>query len=92
MTSRQWLGPVYVDGKGATPVRVNDMCESTVFLRDGGEEKVLMKDVAVVRPRDGKLLLTSVFGDRLEVEGVVSELDLMGHRIVVEKGPPRSHR
>ena len=62
------------------------MCESTVYLRDGGEERVLMKDVAVVRPRGGRLLIVSVLGDRIEVEGRLSELDLMGHRIVVEKG------
>jgi predicted RNA-binding protein len=66
------------------------MCESTVYLKDGSGEKVLMKDVAVVRPRGGKLVLTSVLGEKLEVEAVVTELDLMGHRIVVEKAPPRS--
>ncbi len=61
------------------------MCESTVYLKDGREEKVLMKEVAAIRPQGGKLLLTSVLGDQLEVEGVVAELDLMGHRIVVER-------
>lgn len=66
---------------------VDAMCESTVFLKDGSREKVLMKDVATVRPRDGKLLLVSVLGEQLEVEAVVAELDLMGHRIVVESPP-----
>ena len=64
------------------------MCESTVYLRDGSDERVLMKDVAIVRPRGARLVITSVFGDRLEVEASVTELDLMAHRIVVEKGPP----
>jgi predicted RNA-binding protein len=63
------------------------MCESTVFLKEGGAEKVLMKEVAAVRPNAGKLLLTSILGEQLEVEAVVTELDLMGHRIVVERGP-----
>ncbi len=65
------------------------MCESTVYLKDGDEERVLMKEVAAVRPRGGKLLLTSILGEQLEVDAVVAELDLMGHRIVVE-APPRS--
>jgi predicted RNA-binding protein len=65
------------------------MCESTVYLKEGAEEKVLMREVAAVRPVDGKLVLTSVLGERLEVEAVVRELDLMGHRIVVERAPRR---
>jgi predicted RNA-binding protein len=68
------------------------MCESTVYLKDGKGEKVLMKEVAAVRPQGGKLLLTSVLGERLEVEAVVTELDLMGHRIVVESVSPASPR
>jgi predicted RNA-binding protein len=61
------------------------MCESTVYMRDGAGEKVLMRDVAAVRPVEGRLVLTGVLGDRLEVEGVLVELDLMDHRIVVER-------
>ncbi len=63
------------------------MCESTVFLREGTGEKVLMREVAAVRPRSGKLELVGVLGERLEVEAVVVELDLMGHRIVLERAP-----
>jgi predicted RNA-binding protein len=68
------------------------MCESTVYLKDGREEKVLMKEVAAIRPQGGKLLLMSVLGDQLEVEGVVAELDLMGHRIVVESSAIHSRK
>lgn len=68
------------------------MCESTVYLREGKEEKVLMKDVAAVRPEGGKLVLMGVLGERLEVEAVLSELDLMGHRIVVERASERAGR
>ncbi len=63
------------------------MCESTVFLKEGGAEKVLMREVAAVRPSAGRLLITSILGEQLEVEAVVTELDLMGHRIVVERPP-----
>jgi predicted RNA-binding protein len=61
------------------------MCESTVYLKDGRDERVLMKDVAAIRPQGGRLVLTSVLGEQLEIEGVVADLDLMGHRIVVER-------
>lgn len=68
------------------------MCESTVFLKSAGGEKVLMKEVAAIRPVGEKLVLTSILGERLEVEATVVELDLMGHRIVVEGRAPAAAR
>jgi predicted RNA-binding protein len=68
------------------------MCESTVYLRERGGERVLMKEVAAVRPVGKKLVLTSILGDRLELEAVVTELDLLGHRIVVEAPDPGPRR
>jgi predicted RNA-binding protein len=64
------------------------MCESTVFLKSASGEQVLMKEVAAIRPLGGKLVLTSILGERLEVAATVVELDLMGHRIVVEGDAP----
>ncbi len=66
------------------------MCESTVYLKEGSGERVLMRDVAAVRPKAGKLVLTSVLGEQLEIDGFLAELDLMGHRIVVERASARS--
>lgn len=70
------------------------MCQSTVYLRDPGAERVLlnvvMKEVASVRPRGDKLVLTSALGEQLEVEGALYEVDLLRHRIVIERrqAPP----
>ena len=61
------------------------MCESTVFLKEGTREKVLMREVATVLPQRGGLVLTSILGERLEIDALVREIDLMGHRIVVER-------
>jgi predicted RNA-binding protein len=47
-----------------------------------------MKEVAAIRPQGGKLLLTSILGEKLEIEATVVELDLMGHRIVIEGRAP----
>ncbi len=64
------------------------MCESTVFLKSAGAEKVLMKEVAAIRPAGGRLVLTSILGERLEIDAAVLELDLMRHRIVVGARAP----
>ena len=68
------------------------MCESTVYMKERGAERVLMKEVAAIRPMGAKLVLTSILGDRLEVSAVVTELDLMGHRVVVEPVEPGPRR
>jgi predicted RNA-binding protein len=63
------------------------MCESTAYLKDKqGQEKVLLEDVARVAPQaDGQLLLSSILGRQIEVNGVIEEIDLMSHRIVLRE-------
>jgi len=65
------------------------MCESTAYVkkREGGEE-VLLKDVAAIRPEGNKLVLRSILGDRLEFDGIIEEIDLMGHRILLRPRLP----
>ena len=63
------------------------MCESTAYLKNKqGEEKVLLEDVARVTPQAaGRLLLSSILGKQVEVNGVIEEIDLMSHRIVLRE-------
>ncbi|MBI5490252.1 MAG: CooT family nickel-binding protein [Deltaproteobacteria bacterium] len=61
------------------------MCESTAYVKKrGGEEELLLKDVAAIRPEGNKLVLRSLLGDRLEFDGVIEEIDLMGHKILLK--------
>ncbi|MDI7268964.1 MAG: CooT family nickel-binding protein [Myxococcota bacterium] len=62
------------------------MCESAAYVRRNGGEELLLKEVAAIRPEKGRLVLRTVLGDRLEFEGTIEEIDLMGHRIVLR--PP----
>ncbi|MBI5501542.1 MAG: CooT family nickel-binding protein [Deltaproteobacteria bacterium] len=65
------------------------MCESTAYVRkDEGGEVLLLKDVATIRPEGSKLVLRSILGDRLEFDGVIEEVDLMGHRILLRQRQP----
>jgi len=59
------------------------MCQSTAFLlKDGGEEK-LLEDVAFIKPEGDKVVLVGLLGDRREVQGTISEIDLMAHRVLI---------
>jgi predicted RNA-binding protein len=61
------------------------MCESNAYLVKNGEEQLIMESVNLVRPRGPKTLLRSIFGEEITVEGTLREMDLTGHRIVLEE-------
>jgi predicted RNA-binding protein len=60
------------------------MCESTAYVKRKDKEELLLKDVAVIRPEGTKLVLRSILGDRLEFDGTIEEIDLLGHRILLK--------
>jgi predicted RNA-binding protein len=52
-------------------------------MRDGKEELV-MESVGLVKPvRDG-IVLRSIFGEQTTVKATIIEMNLIGHRIVLE--------
>jgi len=60
------------------------MCESTVFVRNKGNDTLLAEDVARVVPEDGKVRVVTLLGEEHQVTGRIVEIDLMAHRIVLE--------
>ena len=59
------------------------MCELTVYtLRDGVRDKV-MAGVVRLMVHDGKVILESIFGDSLEVEGKISEVNIMSQSATI---------
>ncbi|MBN2704875.1 MAG: CooT family nickel-binding protein [Deltaproteobacteria bacterium] len=63
------------------------MCQSNAYLQDQmGAEKLLMEDVSLITPTaDGEIELVGLFGDRLTIKGVILELDLLKHRIILQE-------
>ena len=63
------------------------MCASTAFLRVGDAEKLVLKDVSMVIPGDGKVTLRSLLGDEKVLENtVLDHVDLEKHVIVLRPG------
>lgn len=60
------------------------MCESNAYLVKGEEEQLIMESVKLVRPQGTRTLLLSIFGEEMTVEGTLREMDLTGHRILLE--------
>lgn len=60
------------------------MCESNAYLIKDGKEELIMESVNLVRPQGTRTMLKSIFGEELVVEGSLREMDLTGHRILLE--------
>ena len=59
------------------------MCELTVYtLRDGVRDKV-MAGVVRLMVHDGKVILESIFSDSMEVEGKISEVNIMSQSATI---------
>ena len=61
------------------------MCESNVYLRENGQETLIMENVAAITPSgENRFLLRGLLGERKEVTGVIEDINLMGHKIILK--------
>jgi len=60
------------------------MCLARAYIGNDDETELLMEEIASLKMEDGKLLMTSLFGEEREIEASIKEIDFMGSRIVLE--------
>ncbi len=61
------------------------MCESNVYLREGNNEKLIMENVAAISPvGEGTFLLKGLLGESMEVQAIIADINLMGHKIILK--------
>jgi len=61
------------------------MCESNVYLKTNDNEKLIMENVAAITP-SGKdsFLLKGLLGESMEIKGIIEDINLMGHKIILK--------
>ncbi len=60
------------------------MCESNVYLKENNEEKLIMENVAAITPSgEGTFVLKGLLGEQMEIKGVIEDINLMGHKIIL---------
>lgn len=59
------------------------MCESNVYVRDAGGERLVMEDAVVLEDLGGKVRVRDILGEEIELEGDVEEITFLEHRIVI---------
>ena len=53
------------------------MCELTVYILKGGAREKAMEGVVRIMAHNGKVLLEGIFGDSMEIEGRLADVDIM---------------
>jgi predicted RNA-binding protein len=59
------------------------MCQTTAYLLENGQEKLLMNDVISLIPEEGLVRLVNLFGEELTVAGRIRQMDLLSHKIFI---------
>ena len=62
------------------------MCESSAFiLGKNNELNKITENIVTVDPYEGKVYLTDLFGNQKIIDGVIKEVRLMDHKIILEE-------
>lgn len=60
------------------------MCLAKAYVGSNGERELLMAEIASLKAEDGKLLVTTLFGEQRELEADIKEIDFMASSIILE--------
>jgi predicted RNA-binding protein len=55
------------------------------YLLKDGEEELFLEAVDKVEPDNGELRLTSIYGEQKTVQGTITRLSLIDHRVIIGK-------
>ncbi len=61
------------------------MCELNAYISVDGQEELYLENVNTAKTDEGKVLLRNLFGEQKVFEGVIREVSLPGHRILLGK-------
>lgn len=61
------------------------MCEANAYLTTGNEEELFMSSVDILRPERDGVYIQNIFGEQCWVKAHIKEMNLVQHRIVLEK-------
>ncbi|MBI5188356.1 MAG: CooT family nickel-binding protein [Nitrospirae bacterium] len=61
------------------------MCEANAYVYKDGNEELYLENVDIMKPEEGRIFLRNLFGEQKVFDGVIREISLLRHRIVLEK-------
>lgn len=60
------------------------MCLAKAYVGGSGGRELLIEEVASLKVKDGRLLMTTLFGEQREIAADIREIDFMSSSIVLE--------
>jgi len=60
------------------------MCLAKAYIGGKGTSELLMEEIASIKVVDGKLLITTLFGEEKEIAGLIKEIDFKSSNILLE--------
>ena len=61
------------------------MCQSSVYAVEGDREEMIAEEIASVEVNGDQVTLRSLFDEPLVLRARIRRIDLMKHRIILEK-------
>ena len=61
------------------------MCLAKAYVGGAGEKKLVMEEIASLKFQEGKLLVTTLFGEQKEIKANIKEIDFMASSIILEE-------
>jgi predicted RNA-binding protein len=61
------------------------MCLAKAYFGAKSENELVMEDIASIKAENGKLLVTSLFGEAKEIAARIREIDFKSSDIILEK-------
>jgi predicted RNA-binding protein len=61
------------------------MCLAKAYIGKDSQKELLVEQVASLKVQGRRLLLTTLFGEQREIEGIVKEIDFRNSSILLEK-------
>ena len=61
------------------------MCLAKAYIGKKEENDLVMEEIASIKVENGKLLVTSLFGEQKEVAARIREIDFKSSDIILEK-------
>jgi len=62
------------------------MCDLNAYIYQEGKEELYLENVNSAKSEEGKVYLRNLFGEQKVFEGIIQEISLSGHRILLTKG------
>ncbi|WP_034379108.1 MULTISPECIES: CooT family nickel-binding protein [unclassified Dehalobacter] len=59
------------------------MCESNAYVLTPNGEKMVMENIANMKVDSGKIFLTGLLGDEKTINGIIQEIKLLEHKILI---------